>query len=143
MRDGVAIRFITRNSWFIGAVDISGAVSIPPSTGQLENATRLDLGQPFTDAALKQAVTNQQRLFESNGLYRNRIGTSFNEDDQYQQINIAFKIDGGPRAHFGAPLLTGDLKMDPAAGAGRHQVPALGHSHLEAGDRDARAPGPR
>jgi outer membrane protein assembly complex protein YaeT len=111
--DGVAIRFITRNSWFIGAVDISGAVSIPPSTGQLENTTRLDLGQPFTDAALKQAVTNQQRLFESNGLYRNRIGTSFNEDSQYQQINITFKIDGGPRAHFGAPLLLGDLKMDP------------------------------
>ena len=111
--DGVAIRFITRNSWFIGAVSIRGDVSIPPSTGQLENTTRLDLGQPFTEAALQQAVTNQQRLFESNGLYRNRIGTSFNEDNQYQQINIAFKIDGGPRAHFGAPLLLGDLKMDP------------------------------
>ncbi len=40
--------------------------------GQLENAARLDLGQPYTEAKLQEAVAGQQRLLESNGLYRER-----------------------------------------------------------------------
>ncbi len=41
---GVAIRIITRNSWFVGNVAAIGHVSDPPSRGQLVNVTRLDLG---------------------------------------------------------------------------------------------------
>src|SRR5262245_26269265 len=52
---GVIIRFLTANSWFIGNVAISGNLSDPPNAGQLENATRLNLGEPFTDEKVKLA----------------------------------------------------------------------------------------
>jgi outer membrane protein assembly complex protein YaeT len=111
--DAVIIRFITTNSWFIGNVRVSGVPSSPPNRAQLENATDLDLGQPFTPAKLDQAKEGLQRLLENNGLYRTHIQPVFDYDAQYQQIHIRFEIDSGPRARFSAPRLNGDLKMDP------------------------------
>jgi outer membrane protein insertion porin family len=111
-QDGVLIRLITKNSWFIGDVTIQGDIPSPPSTGQLENATRLDLGQPFHEAGVQEATANQRRLLESDGFYRSQIQPVLGEDNQYQQINIAFGIVPGPRARFGEPRLEGDLQMD-------------------------------
>jgi outer membrane protein insertion porin family len=111
---GVAITFITKNSWFIGSVRDVGAVNSPPNVNQLQNAGNLDLGQPYTDAKLQEAEAEQRRIMESNGLYRPQLKPVFDYDDAYQQINIRFEINSGPRAHFAPPVLTGDLKMDPA-----------------------------
>jgi outer membrane protein insertion porin family len=110
---GVIIRFITRNSWFIGSVHAVGKISDPPHTGQLENATQLDLGQPYTEAKLQQALEGARRLLESNGLYRPTIRPVFDYDSQYQQVRIRFEVDSGPRARFTAPILQGNLQMDP------------------------------
>ena len=112
-KDGVIIRFITTNSWFIGSVSAIGHISNPPRAGQLENASGLDLGQPYRDAKLQQATAAQQRLMEANGLFSGRITPSFDYDQRYQQINIKFDIDSGPRAHFTTPVLLGDVKLDP------------------------------
>src|SRR5689334_18489568 len=54
-RDGVAIVFNTKAAWFVGDVSATGDISSPPSPGQLENATGLNLGEPYTDAAIDQA----------------------------------------------------------------------------------------
>jgi outer membrane protein insertion porin family len=115
-QDGVAIRFLTKNSWFIGAISASGSLSNPPGAGQLENVTALALGQPYTEAKLQQAIANQQRLLESNGLYRASVRPVFDWDTgkDYQQVNLRFEIDAGPRARFGPPDLLGDLKVPPA-----------------------------
>jgi outer membrane protein assembly complex protein YaeT len=110
---GVIIRFLTKNSWFIGNVKVAGKISNPPNSGQLENATQLDLGQPYTDAKLQLAIEGQRRLLESNGLYRPAIRPVFDYDSQYQQVHIRFEVDSGPRARFTSPTLHGDLKMDP------------------------------
>src|SRR5579871_6653169 len=64
-QNGVILRFLTRNSWFIGSIDAAGKISDPPNSGQLEAATELDLGQPYTDAKLQQSVSNQRHLFEA------------------------------------------------------------------------------
>jgi len=112
-RDGVIVRFLTRNSWFIGAVTASGHISNPPRPGQLENASGLDLGQPYTSLKLQEALAGQQRLLESNGLYHSQIKTAFDYDQDYQQVNIRFDIASGPRARFAMPILQGDVKLDP------------------------------
>ncbi len=110
---GVIIRFLTKNSWFIGNVHVAGKLSGPPNSGQLENATQLDLGQPYTEAKLQQAIELQRRLLENNGLYRPTIRPVFDYDSKYQQVHIRFEVNSGPRARFTAPTLKGDLKMDP------------------------------
>jgi outer membrane protein insertion porin family len=111
---GVAITFITRNSWFIGSVRDVGLLNSPPNVNQLQNAGNLDLGQPFTDAKLQEAETEQRRILESNGFYRPELKPVFDYDESYQQINIRFEVKSGARAHFTPAVLTGDLKMDPA-----------------------------
>ena len=108
---GVIITFRTRNSWFIGNVSVGGKLSDPPNPGQLANATRLDLGMPYNDAALDQAVAGQRRLLETNGLFRPHVKPVFDYDERHQQINIRFQIDSGPRARFAAPVMNGDLKI--------------------------------
>jgi len=111
---GVIVKFITVNSWFIGNVSVSGNVDDPPNRGQLSNATRLDLGQPYIENNLETAVGGQRRLLEGNGLYLSAIHPVFDYDPAHQQVNIRFEIDSGRRARFGTPVLLGDFKMDPA-----------------------------
>ncbi len=110
--DGVIITFITKNSWFIGGVSVGGKVSSPPNSGQLENASRLELGQPFTSVELERALNDQQRLMESNGLYHSHLRPVFDYDNDHQQVSIRFEVDSGPRARFSPPVLIGDLKME-------------------------------
>ena len=112
-RDGVIVRFLTKNSWFIGSVTATGRISNPPRAGQLENASALDLGQPFTELKMTEAAAAQQRLMESNGLFRSQIAPSFTYDNNYQQINIRFDVNSGPRARFTTPVFLGDVKLDP------------------------------
>ena len=116
-QNGVIVRFLTKNSWFIGSVSAVGSLS-NPTPGQLENATRLDLGQPYTEAKLREAVAGQQRLLESNGLYLSGIHPVLDYDSAHQQVNLRFAVDAGRRAHFAPPVLIGDLKMDPEKIAG-------------------------
>ena len=75
----------------------------------------LDLGQPFTDQKLQAGIENQQRLLESNGLFQGQVRPVFDweTDKDYQQVNIHFEVDSGPRARFATPVFKGDLKMDP------------------------------
>ncbi|HEY2011846.1 MAG TPA: POTRA domain-containing protein, partial [Bryobacteraceae bacterium] len=115
-QDGVAILFITKNSWFVGAVSAQGRISSPPNVGQLENSVDLNLGEPFTDAKLKQGLANEKRLLEGNGLYRSQVNPIMDWETgrEHQQVNIRFDVVSGPRAHFTTPVLSGDLKMDAA-----------------------------
>jgi outer membrane protein assembly complex protein YaeT len=110
--NGVIVKFITKNSWFIGAVTVTGKISSPPNPGQLANATRLDLGQPYHEAMMTAAVAGQKHLLESNGLFLSDIHPVFDYDSEHQQVNIRFEVNYGRRAHFGPPVLQGDLKMD-------------------------------
>src|SRR5215472_16218072 len=53
---GVSLRITTRNSWFIGRVEIQGDSPDPPNAGQLVTASRLELGQPFDKASVATAA---------------------------------------------------------------------------------------
>src|SRR5581483_1234034 len=68
----------------------------------------------FSDAKLKSAVASQQRLLESNGLFRGNVSAlpDWTATAEYQQVNIRFGVESGPRAHFTTPVFTGDLKLD-------------------------------
>src|SRR4051794_15172003 len=80
---GVAITFKTKDRWFVGAVSIAGNVANPPGTGQLENATNLALGEAFSEAKLHEAVARQERLHESNGLFRSSIKPAVDYESTY------------------------------------------------------------
>lgn len=113
-RGGVAILFVTKASWFVGSVAVAGKVASPPGASQLENATGLSLGEPYTEQKLARALRDQQRLMEANGLFHVELQPVFDWEStkQYQQVNIRFEVVSGSRARFAPPVLTGDLKVD-------------------------------
>jgi len=55
---GVTVKFITKNSWFVGKVSASEDFAEPPNPGQIVNASRLQLGVPFDAAQIPAAVEN-------------------------------------------------------------------------------------
>jgi len=113
--DGVAIRFLTKNAWFIGHVSVGGRVASPPADVQLENAARLDLGQPFDESKVAGAASAEQRLLENNGLFQATVTPvlDWETGKDYQQVNIRFDVQSGARARFTKPALAGDPKLDP------------------------------
>lgn len=107
----VVVRFITRESHFIGHVSVTNGVSEPPNAGQLVNAARLDLGQPFTEEKMAAAQEGIKRLLDANGLYRSRVRAEYQYDPLAQQVHVRFLVDSGDRANFAPPELRGELKV--------------------------------
>jgi len=108
---GVSIRFITKNSWFIGDVSASEDIAEPPNAGQIVNASRLQLGDRFDMAQIPAAVENIRKLLVQNGYFEPQIDPRFQYDNTYQQVNITFAIRTGKRAHYETPRISGDTSV--------------------------------
>ncbi len=110
---GVALTFITKNSWFTGHVSATGDFAEPPSAGQIVNASRLQLGDRFDEAQIAPAVENIRRLLVENGYFAPIITPGIQYDAAHQEANVTFAIRTGSRAHYEKPeiIITG-----PAAG---------------------------
>ncbi len=108
---GVSVRFITKNTWFIGNVSAKADFAEPPSPDQIVNATRLQLGDPFDMAQIQPAVENIRRLLVQNGYFNPRIDPQFEYDDEYQEVNVTFTVQTGKRAHYETPEISGDTSV--------------------------------
>ena len=106
--EGVAIRFITRNAWFVGRVSASGQISNPPNAAQIDNAVQLDLGAPFRPEVLPGAEKNVRDLFTHNGLYEADVHLETIEDAAHQQMNVRIVVVSGRRANYEQPVIRGE-----------------------------------
>ncbi len=108
---GVVIRFLTKNSWFVGRVLVTGNVPQPPNRGQIVSATRLTLGQPFREENIGPAQDGAHSLLVADGFYENRLQSRIEYDPRTQQAHVHFMVDSGPRAKYRTPVLLGELQM--------------------------------
>src|SRR5450432_42502 len=115
---GVSLVFRTTGQWFVGPVDVTGKINLPPNASQLSGAARLDLGAPFSDGDVDTAVDNLRSLLQRNGLYRGTITPKVVRDPQHQQVSITFQVNSGKRARLTLPIVVGDTKI-PAAQVAR------------------------
>ena len=104
--DGVALRFITRNTWFVGKVTVEGAPE-PPQAGQLVNTTRLRLGREFTEEQVKPAIERVQEVLRANGFFEARVERFLDYEQAFSQVNILFLVTPGPRATLSPPRIEG------------------------------------
>ena len=65
----VILEFRTEPAWFVGKVTVNGLAD-PPNVSQLISASRLELGQDFTEDYLLQSSQNIIALMRANGMYR-------------------------------------------------------------------------
>lgn len=121
LNDGVALRFVTKGTWFIGRIDVDG-VPEPPNRGQLISATKLRLGEELDIGALGEAERSLKTKLEANGFFEAKIDPSIRYDEARGQANVEFKVLPGPRAQFAPPVVNGwpaDLPTDPLVRASR------------------------
>ncbi len=105
--DGVAVRFITTRTYFVGRVASEGSPD-PPNPGQLVTASKLQLGAEFADNDMQQALENIQVRLRANGLYAATVVPTVLRDAELEQIDIDFRVVPGARAKFGGVVVQGD-----------------------------------
>ncbi len=103
---GVTLKFITKPSFFIGPVTVVG-VPEPPNQGQLVVATRLQLGNGYSDMDLQRASDSLADVVKRNGFYNATIKPRAEFDAKTQQVMVDFDIDSGDRAKFDGAIITG------------------------------------
>jgi len=107
LRDSaVIVRFLTKSNWFVGRVTVEG-VPLPPSRGQLVNATQLDLGKPLYEEDLPAAVQRLAETLRANGFFDHRIRYELRREPRTQQIDIRFLVEPGRRARYAEPVIRG------------------------------------
>jgi outer membrane protein insertion porin family len=111
VNNGVALTFITRNSWFIGNVSATVDFSDPPNEGQIVNASRFQLGEPFDDTQMPSAVENIQKLLVQNGYFDATVDPQLRYDSVYQQVRITFVVKARRRARYERPAVTGNTSV--------------------------------
>ena len=104
--EDVILEFRTDPAWFVGKVTVNGSAD-PPNDSQLISASRLELGQDFTEDYLLQSSQSIIALMRANGMYKATVDPRFEYEPLTQQVNITFNLKHGPRARFVAPVIEG------------------------------------
>jgi len=104
--EGVILRFLTRNTWFVGRVSVEG-VPPPPNEGQLVNATRLQLGREFSEELARQAIGHLEEVLRANGFFEPKVERFVEYEPAFSQVNVIFIVEPGPRATLAPPILKG------------------------------------
>jgi len=112
MGAGVEVVVRTAEQWFVGPFEVRGKTATPPNAGQLTNATRLQLGAPYNDPDLQNAINGMQRLLQRNGLYLASVTPKIERDAAHQQVSVTFQVDAGKRARLTKPEIDGDTRID-------------------------------
>lgn len=102
------LRIATQLTYFVSGVTMQG-VDEPPAKGQLVSATKLELGKPFLDSEMEQAVENMVERLRANGLYQAKVTYRVDRNPNTEEVGIHFDINSGNRAHFDGVSLTGDF----------------------------------
>jgi outer membrane protein insertion porin family len=123
---GVVLTFATSPNFFVGAVNVEGAPTRPTSN-QIINASKLNLGELYTRDRLARALNNIRQLMQENGYYQARVTSETVSNPTTQQANILFHVTPGTAAHVGTVNVTGTSGLQPG------EVEAI--AHMAPGDR--------
>jgi outer membrane protein insertion porin family len=104
---GVKLRFLTVPNYFVGQVTVEG-VTTNPSPNQLATATRLQLGELYTQDKKDRALAGINRVLADNGYHQSKVTISEQPNEQQHQKNLAFHVTTGPRALVGKITVDGD-----------------------------------
>jgi outer membrane protein insertion porin family len=110
--DGVTLAFTTSANFFVGAVDVEGAPTRPTSN-QIVNASKFQLGERYTQEKLDRALENIRQLMQEGGYYRARVTAESVSNAATQQVDVLFHITRGEQAHVGEVKVTGTSSLSP------------------------------
>lgn len=105
--DGVSISIVTVSNYFVADVRVVGEPNRPTSS-QVVNASKLQLGELFTQEKVDAGLKNIKQLMDENGYYRSSVNMQETKQEDTQQITVVFSIRPGEQAHVGQVAVTGN-----------------------------------
>jgi outer membrane protein insertion porin family len=98
---GVRLEFVVRRNYYINKVEIQG-LREPPSESLALSVLRLDLGQPFRESDMKEAVESLRQTLEDEGEYEAKVEYKLTPHPETRQMDILVMVTPGPRARIGS-----------------------------------------
>lgn len=111
----VTIVFHGTPNYFIGSLSADGAPK-RPTDSQLTDASKLQLGEVFTEQKAAQAVTRMKAVLSDNGYYQAEVTYTETQHDDAQLVDVLFHVRSGPLARVG------EISVEPGSGYTAKQI---------------------
>jgi outer membrane protein insertion porin family len=102
---GLRVDFVVQRNFFNNVVRIEG-LKEPPTEPAAIASLRLNLGEPFRDSSLREAIERLTGALHDDGLYQAKITWALSPHEDTRQMDVTVTIDPGLRA------LVGDIAID-------------------------------
>jgi outer membrane protein insertion porin family len=103
----VVLAFDGRENFFFGSLLVEGAPARPSDT-QLINASKLNLGEQYTEDKIKSGIDGMLRTLADSGYYQATVKPFYEWDSPDQQVKVLFMVDRGKPARVGIVNVTGE-----------------------------------
>jgi outer membrane protein insertion porin family len=98
---GVRLDFVVRQNLYINRVQIEG-LHEPPGEPLALSALRLNVGEPFRESDMKEALARLRQTLEDDGQYQAKLDYVATPHPDTLQMDILVRVMAGPRARIGA-----------------------------------------
>jgi len=98
---GVRLDFVVRQNFYINRVEIEG-LREPPGESLALSALRLNVGEPFRESDMKEALARLRQTMEDDGQYQAKLDYATTPHPDTLQMDILVRVAPGPRARIGA-----------------------------------------
>jgi outer membrane protein insertion porin family len=111
---GIVLTFVAIENYFNGDVSVQGLnTRTPPRPHQLVNASRLDLGELFSEDNVKLSIERMNKVMADNGYYNSSITYELMPNEETRQMSMVFRVTPGELARVGTVRIEGDSGIPP------------------------------
>ena len=107
----IVLVFNARENFFFGSILVEGS-SDQPSGTQLLNASKLNLGEQFSEEKIAAGIEGMQHILQENGYFRAAIQPFYDWNSKDQEVKVRFFVTKGERARVGHVVVTGSPGYD-------------------------------
>ena len=97
---GLRVDFIVQRNFFNNVIRVEG-LKEPPSEPAALASLRLNLGEPFRDSSVREAVDRLAAALHDDGLYQAKISWALTPHEDTRQMDVMVTVDPGLRAMVG------------------------------------------
>ena len=111
---GINLTFVTTENYFNGDVSVDGLnTKTPPKPHQLVNASKLDLGELYSEDNVKLSEERMKKVLADNGYYLATITHELMPHEDTRQMDIAFHVTPRELGRVGKVTIGGDTGLQP------------------------------
>ncbi len=112
---GIALTYVVKENYFNGQIRVQGLKDNgSPRPGDLVNATRLDLGELFSEDDVQSGLQRMKKVLADYGYYEATVTYQLTPHENSRQMDVTFLVDQGPIARVGTVTIHDDTGIDPA-----------------------------